>query len=171
MTFIPAAATWSSIEARAPLPTATIVRTAPTPIVMPSRVSAERRPLRRSVSQARPKQADRSIVSGRDQWHACQFPAGVTPGFVLRIGEDVTVLEADHSGAVFGDLVVVGDQDDGDPALHPKTLEDFHHLNARARVEVARWFVGQEDRGLRHERTCDRDTLLLSAGQLVLEMV
>src|SRR3954466_7884462 len=141
MTFIPAAATWSSIEARAPLPTATIVRTAPTPIVMPSSVSAERRPLRRSVSQARPKQADSSIASGRDQGHVCQFPARFAPGLVLRVREDQAVLEADDPRPVFGDVVIVRDQDDGDSTLHPETMEDLHHLDTGPRVEVARRLV------------------------------
>src|SRR6478672_12858301 len=141
MTFMPAAATWSSIEARAPLPTATIVSTAPMPIVMPSRVSAERRPLRRSVSQARLNEADRSIVSSRDEWHVRQFPAGFAPGLVLRVRHDVAILETDDPRSVFGDVVVVSNQDDGDSTLHTETLEDLHHLDTGPRVEVARRLV------------------------------
>src|SRR3954471_8606487 len=155
MTFMPAAATWSSIEARAPLPTATIVSTAPTPIVMPSSVSAERRPLRRRVSHARLKQADSSMASRRDQRHVRQFPARLAPCFVLRVGYDVAVLEADDPRPVFRDFVIVSDEDDGDPTLHPETLEDLHHLDTRPRVEVARRLVGQEDGRLRHERARD----------------
>ena len=43
--------------------------------------------------------------------------------------------------------------------------EEFHDLLARRRVEFARWFVGKDQRGLRHECACNCHPLLLPAGE------
>src|SRR5439155_12898150 len=42
---------------------------------------------------------------------------------------------------------------------------------ARARVEISRRLVGEHERGARHERARDGDTLLLTAGELVRRVV
>src|SRR6266545_2140436 len=69
---------------------------------------------------------------------------------------------ADHSGRatalrpprLFDDL----------PVPHPQ--EEVHDLRRRLRVEVPRWFVGPDDRGVVHERAGDRDPLLLPRAEL-----
>jgi hypothetical protein len=56
--FVPAPRIWSSIAACAPVPSATIVMTAPTPMIMPSIVSTVRSLLRASALMAM-----RSVIS------------------------------------------------------------------------------------------------------------
>ena len=63
------------------------------------------------------------------------------------------------------------DQEDRDAALRVQPLEDAHHFDAGARVEVAGRLVGQDDRRLVDQRARDRDALLLPARQLVGMMV
>src|SRR5689334_11995323 len=48
-----------------------------------------------------------------------------------------------------------------------QTLEEAHDFLAGLRVEVARRFVGEKNRGLVDERARDRDALTLSTRQLV----
>ena len=53
------------------------------------------------------------------------------------------------------------------PRSSLQPLEDLHHLDAGAGVEVAGRLVGEQDRRLGHQRARDRDALLLAARQLV----
>ena len=68
---------------------------------------------------------------------------------------------------VLGDVGLVRDQHDGQPALVVQPLEDPHHLDARARVEVAGRLVGEQQRRVVDQRAGDGDALLLAARQLV----
>src|SRR6266550_6718542 len=45
--------------------------------------------------------------------------------------------------------------------------EGLQHLAAGLGIEIARWLVGHEDRGLADERAGDRDALALAPRQLV----
>ena len=47
-----------------------------------------------------------------------------------------------------------------------QTLQLIAHLEPQLRVEVRQRFVHEQNRGLRRERSCDGDTLLLAAGEL-----
>ena len=76
----------------------------------------------------------------------------------------------DDALAVGGDVVLVGDQDDGD-ALAVEFLEDGHDLDAGAGIEVAGGFVGQHHGRLVDQGAGDGHPLLLAAGKLVGIMV
>src|SRR5262245_31926809 len=78
MRFVPAALTCSSIVVCAPLPSATIVMTAPTPMIMPSMVSTVRRLLRLSALSA-----IRSVIN-RDIRVLLHHAADVLDRFLVR---------------------------------------------------------------------------------------
>ena len=149
---MPAATTWSSIDARAPLPTATIVTTAPTPIVMPTSVSADRSGLRRSVLRREMERSPTALVTTRPRdtgAGSCSSSSlAQRAKRVRRIRHDAAVAEADDARAVLGDLVLVRDDDDRDAAIALQLLKDLHHLDARPRVEISRRLVGEQDRRL-----------------------
>src|SRR3990170_2340122 len=63
-------------------------------------------------------------------------------------------------------LPVVGRHDHcGADAVDP--VQELHYPDAGVRVEVAGWFVGDEDRRLGDEGAGDADPLLLAAGELI----
>src|SRR5580698_11514194 len=47
-----------------------------------------------------------------------------------------------------------------------KTLEHFDNLLNDQRRQPLRWLIKQQQRGIEHQRTCDRQHLLLAAGKL-----
>src|SRR6516225_4012905 len=65
-----------------------------------------------------------------------------------------------------GDGGVVGDQDEGEPALPPEPLQQADDLVPGVLVEVAGGLVGQEHLGLLDQGPGDRGPLLLPAGHL-----
>ena len=80
---------------------------------------------------------------------------------------DFAVFEDDHALGVLRDVVFVRDQHERDALLAVEPLKDFHDFDRRARIEVAGWFIGQDDRGLIDQRAGDGHTLLLTAGELI----
>src|SRR5262245_32095432 len=147
---------------------ATITMTAATPMISPSAVSAVRIALRRRAATA----ID-SVMTGDT---LCRLPGFVVLAQLLRRGAPLehgsidahaAVTEADDSAGVLGDVGLVGHEHDGDAAFRVEALEDAHHLDARARVEVARGFIGQQQRWLVDERAGDGHALLLSARELI----
>ena len=60
------------------------------------------------------------------------------------VAHHAAVTEADDASAVLGDVVLVGDEQDRQIPLDVEALEDAHHLDARARVEIARRLVSQQ---------------------------
>src|SRR4051812_4163718 len=124
-----------------PLPTATRMITAATPIVMPRIVSPER-----SLLAATPASAMRRI-SGP------------------LIAHHQAVTEADRAPRPRRDVLLVGDDHDR-PAGFVEVLEDVEHLRRGVRVEVAGRLVGEDDRRVGDDRAGDRDPLLLAAGEL-----
>src|SRR5471030_1751208 len=168
MRFMPAARTWLSIAASAPVPSAIIVSTVATPIVMPIVVSAVCSLLRESARSAMVRLDPMDMSARRKQrqlTHRQPLP------IVGLVGHDLAVLERDDARAVFGDLRLVRDEHDRDAALVLEPLEDVHHLDARAAVEIAGWLVGEENRRVVEQRARDRDALLLAAGQLIRMMI
>ena len=147
--------------------------TAPTPMTMPSIVSSVRilffrmlcagnpdsvwlfmRPPRispSSSSSARPASRRSSAALRRSVtgWSRTMRPSR-TSTMRLRVLRDVRL---------------VRHEDDGDPLL-VQLLEERHHLDRRAAVEIARRLVGEQQRRLRDERARDRHALLLAARQL-----
>ena len=60
--------------------------------------------------------------------------------------DDHTILDADDAVGMAGHVVVVGDKDDGDAFLAVELLEHPEHVLGGVRIEVARGFVGQQER-------------------------
>ena len=88
-----------------------------------------------------------------------------------HVGHDAAVAHRDDPRRARGDVALVRDEHDGDPAVAVELLQEREDLEAGARVEVARGLVGQEQRRIGHERARDRDALLLAAGELVGRVV
>ncbi len=80
------------------------------------------------------------------------------------VAEDATVAQRDDAPGVLGDVGFVRNEHDGD-ALIVEFLEERHHLDRCAAVEVTRGLVGEKDRRARHERAGDGYALLLPAGE------
>ena len=86
-------------------------------------------------------------------------------GVEAVIGDD-TVANVDDAMGEFGDVVLVGDEDDG-VALRMEFVEEAHDLVAGLRIEVSGRLVGEEDGRLVDEGAGNRDALALSARELV----
>src|SRR6478672_1819176 len=78
---------------------------------------------------------------------------------------DAPVSHFDDAFAVLRDVGLVRHEYDGDPLLI-QFLKERHDLDRHVAVEIARWLVGEEQRGRRDQRPGDRYALLLAAGQL-----
>src|SRR5262245_24553104 len=116
MRFMPAARTCCSMAVCAPVPSAIIVSTAPTPMVMPSIVSTVCRRCRRSAftAIASVDRIDiRLILADQRQ----ELARGRRLRRVRTVVHNFAVLEPDDPRAVLGDLLLVRDEDDRDPAL------------------------------------------------------
>ena len=127
-----------------PEPRAIIAITLATPMMTPSMVSAERTALRRMATRAM-----RSVLDlQRDRLLLGEGPPAPRPrcaGSRPAVRDDAAVAEGDLAMGVLRDVVLVGDEDDGDALLAVQGLQDFHDLDARPRVEVAGRLVGQQD--------------------------
>src|ERR1017187_517699 len=82
-----------------------------------------------------------------------------------RVGDDVPVEHLDLPGHPPGDVLVVGDDDDGDAALVQLVEEGQDRLAGRG-VEVAGGLVCEHDGRLSHEGPGDGDTLALAPRKL-----
>ena len=87
---------------------------------------------------------------------------------VLR-GTDLLDLALTHDDDLVGHgerlLLVVGDIDEGDAHLALDLLKLHLHTLAQLQVKGAQRLIEEENLRLVYERTCDGDTLLLTAGQ------
>ena len=112
---------------------------------------------------------DRRIDDGMTQelLHRCLSHLGRDARIVGLVRHDQAVLKVHGSRAVGGDVSLVRDHHDGDPAIAAETREDFHHLVARGAVEVAGGLVRQQQGRLGHQGAGDGDALLLAARKLV----
>src|SRR5438128_483020 len=91
------------------------------------------------------------------------------PGHEVVVRDDPVAHAHDPLG-VRGYVRLVGDHDDG-LAQVVQALEDRQDLGARPRVEVSGGLVGEDHRRVVEERACDRDALLLAAGELARPVV
>ena len=66
---------------------------------------------------------------------------------------------------------VVGDDDERAVLLLGKRAEHLEDLRADRGIEIRGRFIGEEDRRVAGQRTCDGDALLLSAAQLARQKV
>src|SRR5207237_7457393 len=87
-------------------------------------------------------------------------------GGLQLIGGDEAVPQRDDAGGVRGDVLLVRRHYDG-LTLAVQLREHAHDFHAGRRIEVARGLVGERDAGLVDECARDRDTLALTARQLV----
>jgi hypothetical protein len=99
-----------------------------------------------------------------------QFLLGIQRGAELRILEYAPVAKHEDAIRVFGNVLIVSDQDDRS-ALAIQFLEDGDDLEAAPAVEVAGGFIRENQRG-----TCDEcarygDPLLLASGKLTWAVV
>src|SRR5438876_10541543 len=85
-------------------------------------------------------------------------------GAIFSITFDSTVAETDGAMSVGGNVVVVGEKDEG-LTLVVKLVEETKDLSVRKRIEIARGFVGEDHQGIVVERAGDGDALLLAAGK------
>src|SRR5262252_2920026 len=180
--FVPADWIWLSIEVCAPVPRATMVITAATPMIIPSMVSAVRilfrlsafTAIRRIITKDMNAPVPSSVRSRRRFCRRRQrreFFLGCAPPGHGAIGNRLSVTECHDSGAVLRDVDLVCDEYDGDSALAIQALENPHDFDAGFRVEVPGRLVGQQDRRVVDQRARDGDALLLSARELVRMMV
>src|SRR5207247_630188 len=105
--------------------------TATMPMMTPSAVSTDRIMLARIWV----------IAMRKDSMNSFQRRCMV--GLVLAdVAFDQAVAQADDAAGVAGDVLLVGDDDDG-VALRVQVLEQLHDFLARAGVEIAGRLVGQ----------------------------
>src|SRR5579871_408650 len=172
------------MRAVAPLPTATIAITAPTPMMMPSMVRALRSLLTRSA-----RNAIRILCKTLFMVHASglamplkldscrrllfvlghpllQFPLGVARLRDQFIGQHLAVFERNDAVGVVGDIGFVRHHHDADALLPIEPLEDRHDLHAGLGVERARRLVRQNQPGVINQAARDGHALLLAAGKL-----
>ena len=69
--------------------------------------------------------------------------------------------------AFVGEVLVVGDDDEGDAFFAVELEEEVHDVFAGDGVEVAGGFVGEDDFGVVDDGTGDADALFLAAGEVV----
>ena len=86
------------------------------------------------------------------------------PGQALVL-HDLAVAQPDHALGLFGHVGLVRDQHHR-AAFFVQASEDPQHILGRVRVEVAGRLIGQDQRGVRHQRSRHRDALLLPAREL-----
>src|SRR3954465_10389939 len=134
--FDPIAAIWSWICLFAPLPIATMAITAPTPMMMPSIVSAERSLLRAKARRAS-RNVARSSISVFDGRHRPQVFRGDQAVFHKVVGTDRPVAKYDLPVRELGGVRFVGATPDRQALFLVQALKDFHHFNGRATVEVS----------------------------------
>ena len=84
---------------------------------------------------------------------------------------DFAVGHSDDSVSEVLQAHVVSDHDHGDLLPHVQVDQDLHHDVSAARVQVSCGLVEQQNLGFVCDRARNSDTLLLSTGQLVWEVI
>src|SRR3974390_1676697 len=102
-----------------------------------------------------------------------ELPGGLSPkncyylpASRLLVAEHLAVFDVDDAVSILGNVMLVRHQDDG-VALLMQAIKQRHDLDAGLRVQVSRGLVGQDDRWAIDQRASDRDSLTLTAGELV----
>src|SRR5690348_14300790 len=129
-----------------------------TPSTMPAVVSSVRRTCLRKYGQLISLKSDMLTTRGTRRRPAHVF-------------DDAAVAERDRPLAAPCDAHVVGDDDDRRLQAAVKIADEREDLLARARVEVAGRFVGEQDRRVDRQRARNGDALTFAARELVGEMV
>src|SRR5262245_5750654 len=92
-----------------------------------------------------------------------EFFGGVALVKHRLVASDLAVAEDDDAPGVFGDVVLVSDEQQRDAAFAVESLKNIHDFDRSAAVERAGRLVGQDDRRMIDQRPRDRYALLLSA--------
>ena len=150
---------------RAPEPTATMTMTEPTPMMMPSIVSALLSALEAMARNAVPTLSSSAVMPmPRLLWRASGPPATAAhPRPLCRRGTR-------YGGGRAGDIGLVRDEHDGD-ALAVEGAEQPHDLIRGFSIERPRRLVCQQQPRIVDERARDRHALLLAAGELLRAML
>ena len=92
------------------------------------------------------------------------MPHSSAPGyFTLPILNDPPIPEMDIPPSKRGDILFMGDHDDGDPQILIEMLKDLHDLYTRSGVKIARRLIRQKDGRLIDKRPGNGYPLLLSS--------
>ena len=86
---------------------------------------------------------------------------------LMVFSEDEAVFEVDGAVGEMGELLVVGDDDEGLSEFFAQLEEELVQLVAVLGVEAARWFVGEDDGRVVDERSGYSHPLFLSSRQFV----
>ena len=148
--------------ALAPVPAATRMMTAATPMMIPDIVSSER-----SLFASTPRTANRALsrtfTTRRRAGEASRRRPERTGH--AHVGPHAPVAHAHHPLGVLGDLLLVGDHDER-AARRVQVVEQVQHARGAGAVERAGGLVGQQQHRVRDDRARDRHALLLAARQL-----
>ena len=175
------------IADQAPVPISAIAKSDPTPMMIPSVVSAERRALRRSERSAVAEVRARKRRSAT----TLRLAFGATAGMLADVADAVislvgrcqhaavivvhqAVADPDDAVGVRGDRRIVSHQHDRQAILAVELAEEVEDLLAGRGVEVAGGLVGDQQGAAVDQRPGDGDPLLLAAREprrLVVEPV
>src|SRR5437867_889605 len=89
----------------------------------------------------------------------------------LRLVGQHALVEVDDPLGALGGVRIVGHHDDGLLELPVEPVEQLEDLLGRLAVEVAGGLVGEQHRGVAHDRARDRHALLLAARELARVVV
>src|SRR5262249_49790835 len=124
--------------------------TAPTPMMIPSIVSADLILLRPSARMATLRMAGKFIVflvrSGRRQF--LESSGGIPSIFHRHITPNTAIAKLHNSSGVARNVGLVRNQYDGEVTFPIQPLEYFHHLDGGPCVECTCRFIRQDDRGI-----------------------
>ena len=152
----------------APSPTASIAMTEPTPITMPSSVSAVRKRFARSARPAalpastRPAQPEPAIVASERAAGTAAASGAAAPGSLTIIPSRISITRCACAATSCECVMTMTVW-----PLRESSFEQREHFDAALAVERAGRLVGEDDLAAVHERARDRDALLLAARELV----
>ena len=116
-----------------------------------------------SAPSARGPACCRAFRISRRRWNA--RPAGRSPAGVLLS----TILPSSSVRIRSAEIEyprIVRDHERGGSALLPQCLQHAHHLQSAVSIQCGGRLVGKHDLRIADERSCNRDALLLSAGEV-----
>ncbi len=72
------------------------------------------------------------------------------------------VTQFHYAVGISGHFFIVGDDDESDALFLVQLLQQGHHLRAGRAVQIAGWFIGQDERGVVNEGAGDSHPLLFA---------
>src|SRR5438093_4270746 len=140
----------------APCPMDTIAMTAPTPMMIPSIVSAVLNLLRLRARTATLRIASKFIfivvLSLGRKLHQ-DFP-GILPVFYGKVSPDAAIAKLNNPIRVLGNVGLVRHYDDGEVSVPVEALENLHHFDRSPAIQCPRRLIGKNERGIVHQSAC-----------------